>query len=238
MPAAVVHASRIAGSAGAVRLAGPERDRAAVGDEQRVERVDEVGVAGRSVPRTWTVGPSEASTSTNASCSRWATSRSTGDRNPWAGSSNARPNAGPGRLTRTSRSVGGHALGAVAARGHRHPRRIAAGPAAEYAGAHDGRLRRERAHREGRATPRSTGRRGRRAASRARASRIAPSTAPSTSSGRPVERPIIAERWSRIREVVGPDDVLPVRRGQLALSAIGSGHRPEPGRVERRRRRR
>ncbi len=42
--------------AGPVRLARPERDRAAVGDEQRVERVDEVRVVAARVSRTWTVG--------------------------------------------------------------------------------------------------------------------------------------------------------------------------------------
>src|SRR4051794_8870149 len=52
----------------------------------------------------WTRGPSDARSSTNASCSRRAASRSTGWRNPCAGSSKAAPNAGPGRLTRTSRS--------------------------------------------------------------------------------------------------------------------------------------
>ena len=55
-----------------------------------------------SASSTWTVGPRLASTSTNASCSRRATSRSTGWRKPWAGSSKARPKAAPGRLTRTS----------------------------------------------------------------------------------------------------------------------------------------
>ena len=49
IPAAVVQASRIVGLARAIRLARSQRDRAALRHEQRVERVDEVRVAGRLV---------------------------------------------------------------------------------------------------------------------------------------------------------------------------------------------
>ena len=56
-PAAVVQRLEGRRLAGAVRLAGPQRDRAAVGDEQRVERVDEVRAVGLA-SSTWTVGPS------------------------------------------------------------------------------------------------------------------------------------------------------------------------------------
>ena len=44
IPAAVVHASRTAGSPARFGLAGAERDRAAVGDQERVEDVGEVRV--------------------------------------------------------------------------------------------------------------------------------------------------------------------------------------------------
>ena len=49
MPAAVVQASMAAGSRRPVRLARPERDRAAVGHQQRVEGVDEVRASSSSV---------------------------------------------------------------------------------------------------------------------------------------------------------------------------------------------
>src|SRR6185437_6183954 len=51
-----------------------------------------------------TLVPSEASSSANAACSRRAVSRSQACRKPWAGSSNARPKAGPGALSRASRN--------------------------------------------------------------------------------------------------------------------------------------
>ena len=103
IPWASVHASITAGSPSRFGLPGPQRDRAAVGHEQRVERVDEV----RAVDLGLEVvdrRPESARAAATRGRARAARSRLHGWRNPWAGSSNARPNAGPGRLTSTSRS--------------------------------------------------------------------------------------------------------------------------------------
>ena len=105
---------------GPVRLAGPERDRAAVGHQQRVEGVDEVRRRRARSSSTWTRGPSEARVSTKASCWRRARSRSTGWRNPCAGSSKAAPNAGPGSLDQDVAQRRGHALGAEPPLGGHH----------------------------------------------------------------------------------------------------------------------
>src|SRR5260221_2878620 len=103
IPAARVQASSASGSG--IRLGLPGRRRI---DPRSVtsngSKVYTRSGLVSSVSRTWTRGPRLASVATNESCSRRATSRSTGCTKWWAGSSYAAPNAAPGRLTSTSRN--------------------------------------------------------------------------------------------------------------------------------------
>ena len=88
----------------AIRLARAKRDRAAIGHEQRIERVDEVGRLELDVED---VDPRDRARPASRRTHRARAARprgrpGAGSRAP--GSSKARPNAAPGRLTSTSSS--------------------------------------------------------------------------------------------------------------------------------------
>ena len=87
-----------------IGLARPKRDRAPIGHEQRIERVDEVGrieLGRRGRGRAGRARPVSRRTHRARAGRRRGRP---GGRKPCAGSSNARPKAAPGRLTRTSSS--------------------------------------------------------------------------------------------------------------------------------------
>ena len=123
MPAAVVHASRIAGSPAPVGLARPERDRAA----RRRPAAGRTCRRGRDRPvsasRTWTVGPRPARRLDERRRARAGRPpRSTGRRKPWAGIVERPPERPPGPLDEDLAERRGHALGAVAPFGQGHSR--------------------------------------------------------------------------------------------------------------------
>ena len=127
MPAAVVHASRTAGSPARFGLAGTERDRAAIRDQQRVEVVDEVGVvvAARLVEDVDRHAQPGQYVDERVVLAAGPIEVDRAEEPATTASSNARPNARPGPLTRTSRQVGRHRLRAVGPARDRHCRRIA-----------------------------------------------------------------------------------------------------------------
>ena len=98
MPAAARPGLERGGLGRAVRLAGPERDGAAVGDQQRIERVDEVrAVASRRRARGRSARGSRAARRTRrARAGRRRGRPGGGSRGP--GRRTPRPNAGPGPL--------------------------------------------------------------------------------------------------------------------------------------------
>ena len=108
-------ASRTSGSPARFGLPGAERDRAAVGDEQRVEDVDEVRVVGLGVEDV-DARPEAVERVDEAVVLAARGSRSTGRRKPCAGSSKARAERRTRRLDEHLAQRRGHALARRTAR--------------------------------------------------------------------------------------------------------------------------
>ena len=103
-----------------VGLARPERDGATVGDQQRVEGVDQVGIVGLVVEDVDPSARAGRASRRRRRALAGRAARSTGGGTRASASSNAAPNAGPGSLDQHLAQRRGHALRAVRSDHRRH----------------------------------------------------------------------------------------------------------------------